>query len=174
MGIKKSELAAAVAIVVENQGTPVETALAGVDFTGAGVTTSQTAPGQVQVDVPGGGGAPGSEQSIINPCVTPAQSPYQASFGETVIVDSSQGPVIINLPPALPITDDGKFVEVKDYSGAFTQINVFPAQGGLIDNAPSHIFPFPMFGVKYRALGVGFPGGAFPNAWGIILTGPAA
>lgn len=155
MGIKKSQLTAALAINVADEGRTVESALAGMDFVGAGVTAAQTAPGQVQVTVPGN--TPGSERSLVGVLVTPATSPYFAAFGETVICDSSQGPVIIQLPAAPTPADDGKFVEVKHLVvQGFTAVTVAPGQGGTIDLGPFFAFPPPpdglLYGVKFRVI----------------------
>jgi hypothetical protein len=59
MGVKKSEISTAAAIVIKDEGTPVEPALGGMNFTGDGVTATQTAPGQTEVNVPGNDGVGG-------------------------------------------------------------------------------------------------------------------
>jgi hypothetical protein len=54
MGIKKSEIGRAAAIAVKDEGSPVVSALAGMNFAGAGVTATESAPGQALVTIPGG------------------------------------------------------------------------------------------------------------------------
>lgn len=44
------------ALEIQDEGTPVDSAVSIINFTGAGVAAVQTSPGVVDVDVPGGGG----------------------------------------------------------------------------------------------------------------------
>jgi len=174
MGVKKAQLATAAAIVIQDEGGPVEAAMALMNFTGGLVTASQTAPGQVQVDIPIPAPvppSPGTERSIIGPLVIPAMSPYTAVYGETVIVDPTTGPIIVKLPAAT-VADDGKFVEVKSVTPIINPVQVWPAGGGLVDFAQPY-FNFPsgagteFYGVKLRV--VCTAGGGSPNWWAAVL-----
>lgn len=66
--------------------------------------------------------------------VTPALSPYAAAYNECVFVDTTTGPVVINMPTAAPAT--GEHVIVKDHSGtaATNAITISPAAGNTVDN----------------------------------------
>ena len=44
-------------LTVEEEGTPVDTEVVVINFTGLGVTATQTSPGEVEVNIPGGGGS---------------------------------------------------------------------------------------------------------------------
>jgi len=189
MGIKKSQIgtvaaaspAVQPAVTIEDEGTPVETSLLVMDFTGAGVTSTQSSPGNVDVAIPGA--APGSERSIVNPIVTPATPmPYLAMFGETIICDLSAAPgtlITIQLPPTPDPSFDGLFVEVKNMSttpGGGTGIQVVPDPGsgvGGIDLSPVFVFPVlvqDLYGVKFRVANGARPGGGPPvDFWAAIL-----
>jgi len=52
------------ALEVQEEGVAVDSAVETINFTGAGVTATQTAAGVVQVDIPGGGGGGGSQVGI--------------------------------------------------------------------------------------------------------------
>lgn len=51
------------AITVRDEGSIIDTSLTELNFTGAGVTTSQTSPGVVEVSIAGGGGS-GTDESV--------------------------------------------------------------------------------------------------------------
>ncbi len=57
-GYKAIESGGGNVIEVQDDGVSIEDALALLDFTGAGVQATQTAAGQVQVDIPGGSAPP--------------------------------------------------------------------------------------------------------------------
>lgn len=70
-------------LTVDDEGVLVDANTTLMDFTGAGVTATQTAPGQVRVDVPGGGG--GSLTGVVNP-----NGVVTGAFGQTYR-DTSDG-----------------------------------------------------------------------------------
>jgi len=115
---------------------------------------------------------PGTERSTTSPLVTSGMSPYVASYGETVICDSGTGPIVIQLPPALPL-DDGKFIEVKDIPSApGVPITVLPAGAGTIDSFPTFVFPVPyndFYGVKFRVVTAAHPAPGTPDTWAAVL-----
>jgi len=57
-------LAASIFPSIEDEGVEVESSAQVIDFVGAGVTATQTAPGEVEVNIPGGGG--GDHAALIN------------------------------------------------------------------------------------------------------------
>lgn len=82
--------ARAAAVAVEDEGGSVDTAAETIDFVGAGVVASQTAPGAVQVTIAGGGGGgsghPATRSYLID---------YVADDGtagmETFLLESADG-----------------------------------------------------------------------------------
>lgn len=65
------------ALEIEDQGTSLDAAVVKINFVGAGVTATQTAPGEIEVDVPGGGGG-GSTPWYFDP---PAVADFTTAFG---------------------------------------------------------------------------------------------
>lgn len=60
------------ALEVQDEGTPVDAAVTSINFTGAGVTATQTSPGEVEVAIPGGGGSINGAGEVLISEVTPS------------------------------------------------------------------------------------------------------
>lgn len=54
-------------IAIEDEGSPVDAAVTTINFTGSGVTATQTAPGEVEVNITGGGGGGGGWELVFRP-----------------------------------------------------------------------------------------------------------
>jgi hypothetical protein len=66
--------------------------------------------------------------------VTPALSPYAAAYNEIVFVNTSTGPVTINMPTAAPAAGENLIVKDSGGAAATNPITISPAAGNTVDN----------------------------------------
>lgn len=128
---------------VEDEGVSVETPVDKINFVGAGVTVTNPAPGEVKVDIPGGGG--GSALKIEDEGVSVEAATTVIDFvGAGVTVTSTAaGEVKVDIPGAIPfsleVEDEGVSVETGvdkiDFAGSGVTVTN-PAAGEVLVTIP--------------------------------------
>lgn len=99
-------------LAVEDTGVPVDPAVTLMDFAGAGVTATQTAPGEVLITIPGG-----STTDRYAPAIIVGNSANGDAAGQCHFLDTGNG---AQLAAALAVADEGADIYIRPGTYDFT------------------------------------------------------